>query len=102
MTSRISLTLLTTAAGLALSSALFAHHSTAAEFDNQKPITFTGTVPGALIGALIVAVINSGLIFFSINSNWTNFVTGAVIVIAVGSDALIRRRRASRALRGAV
>jgi ribose transport system permease protein len=61
----------------------------------------TGTVPGALIGALIVAVINSGLIFFSIDSNWTNFVTGAVIVIAVGSDALIRRRRASRALRGA-
>lgn len=61
----------------------------------------TGTVPGALIGALIVAVINSGLIFFSINSNWTNFVTGAVIVVAVGSDALVRRRRASRALRGA-
>jgi ribose transport system permease protein len=60
----------------------------------------TGTVPGALIGALIVAVINSGLIFFSIDSNWTNFVTGAVIVIAVGSDALVRRRRASRALRG--
>jgi ribose transport system permease protein len=59
----------------------------------------TGTVPGALIGALIVAVINSGLIFFSIDSNWTNFVTGAVIVIAVGSDALIRRRRAARALR---
>jgi len=59
----------------------------------------TGTVPGALIGALIVAVINSGLIFFSIDSNWTNFVTGAVIVVAVGSDALIRRRRAARALR---
>jgi ribose transport system permease protein len=49
---------------------------------------------------LIVSTINSGLIFFSINSNWTNFVTGAVIVIAVGSDALIRRRRAARALRG--
>lgn len=60
----------------------------------------TGTVPGALIGALIVAVINSGLIFFSIDSNWTNFVTGAVIVVAVGSDALVRRRRAARALRG--
>jgi ribose transport system permease protein len=59
----------------------------------------SGTVPGALIGALIVAVINSGLIFFSIDSNWTNFVTGAVIVVAVGSDALVRRRRASRALR---
>jgi ribose transport system permease protein len=61
----------------------------------------SGTVPGALLGALIVAVINSGLVFFSVDSNWTNFVTGAVIVIAVGMDALVRRRRAEAALRGA-
>jgi ribose transport system permease protein len=60
-----------------------------------------GTVPGALFGALIVAVINSGLVFFSIPSIWTNFVTGAVILIAVGLDSLVRRRRAERALRGA-
>jgi ribose transport system permease protein len=59
----------------------------------------SGTVPGALLGALIVAVINSGLIFFSVDSNWSNFVTGAVIVIAVGTDALIRHRRAQRAMR---
>jgi ribose transport system permease protein len=59
----------------------------------------SGTVFGALIGALIVAVINSGLIFLSIDSNWTDFVTGSVIVLAVGSDALIRRRRMTRALR---
>jgi ribose transport system permease protein len=59
----------------------------------------TGTVPGALLGALIVAVINSGLVFFSVGSNWSNFVTGAVIVVAVGTDALVRRRRADRALR---
>jgi ribose transport system permease protein len=57
----------------------------------------SGTVPGALLGALIVAVINSGLIFFSVNSNWSNFVTGSVIVVAVGTDALIRRRRVTRA-----
>ena len=62
----------------------------------------SGTVPGALLGALIVAVINSGLIFFSVNSNWTNFVTGAVIILAVGTDALVRRRRAERALRVSV
>jgi len=61
----------------------------------------SGTVPGALLGALIVAVINSGLIFFSVDSNWSNFVTGAVIVVAVGTDALVRRRRAERALRAA-
>lgn len=57
----------------------------------------TGTVPGALLGALIVAVINSGLVFFSVPANWSDFITGAVIVIAVGSDALIRRRRETRA-----
>ena len=32
------------AAALAVSCNAFAHHSTAAEFDNSKPITFTGTV----------------------------------------------------------
>ena len=56
----------------------------------------TGTVPGALIGALIVSVINSGLVFFEVDPNWTNFVTGAVVVLAVCSDAVIRRRRATR------
>src|SRR4051794_14322245 len=44
MTSRISITLAAAAASLAFSGELFAHHSTAAEFDNKKPITFTGTV----------------------------------------------------------
>jgi hypothetical protein len=44
MTSRISITLVALATGLAFSGALFAHHSTAAEFDNKKPITFTGMV----------------------------------------------------------
>jgi hypothetical protein len=29
---------------MAFSCQLYAHHSTAAEFDNKKPITFTGTV----------------------------------------------------------
>lgn len=54
----------------------------------------TGTVPGALIGALIVSVINSGLVFFAVDPNWTNFTTGAVVVIAVCADAVLRRRRA--------
>jgi hypothetical protein len=43
MTSRISIAL-TAAACIAFSCGSFAHHSTAAEFDRGKPITFTGTV----------------------------------------------------------
>jgi ribose transport system permease protein len=61
----------------------------------------SGTVPGALVGALIVAVINSGLVFFQVPSQWTSVVTGGVILIAVGFDALVRRRRAARALEAA-
>lgn len=56
----------------------------------------TGTVVGALVGALIVAVINGGLVFFSIPTTWSDLVTGTVILIAVGSDSFLRRRRLLR------
>jgi ribose transport system permease protein len=59
----------------------------------------SGTVPGALIGALIVSVINSGLVFFSIPGNWSSFVTGIVIVIAVVLDGAVRRRKIAIAAR---
>ncbi len=44
MTSRIPIALASAAACMVFSCEIFAHHSTAAEFDNKKPITFTGTV----------------------------------------------------------
>ncbi len=58
-----------------------------------------GTVIGALVGALIIQVISSGIIFFGIDAKWSIFVTGAVIVIAVALDQLVRRQRTRRALR---
>jgi Family of unknown function (DUF6152) len=44
MSGRISIALVAAAACIGFSCAVFAHHSTAAEFDNNKPITFTGVV----------------------------------------------------------
>jgi hypothetical protein len=44
MTRRISIALAAAIACLGFSCTLSAHHSTAAEFDKSKPITFTGTV----------------------------------------------------------
>jgi hypothetical protein len=44
MTGRISIALAAAAACMTFSGALSAHHSTAAEFDKEKPITFSGTV----------------------------------------------------------
>ncbi len=44
MTSRVSVALAAAALGMMVTCQVCAHHSTAAEFDKQKPITFTGTI----------------------------------------------------------
>lgn len=53
----------------------------------------SGTVVGALLGALTIGVIRSGLIQFGVTPSWSTFATGAVIVGAVTLDGFIRRRR---------
>ena len=58
-----------------------------------------GTVIGAVIGILIIQVITGGLIFFGIDQTWSTFVTGAVIVLAVSLDQLIKYQRTRRASR---
>ena len=58
-----------------------------------------GTIIGAVVGMMIIQVISSGLIFFGIDATWSTFVTGAVIVLAVTLDQLIKYQRARRAER---
>lgn len=52
-----------------------------------------GTVLGALLGALIVSVINGAMTSFGVSVNYASFVTGIVIIGAVAMDALLRRKR---------
>jgi ribose transport system permease protein len=59
----------------------------------------SGSVIGALVGVMIIAVINSGIIFFGVDAKWSTFVTGAVIIVAVGLDTLVKRQRSRRAAR---
>ncbi len=54
----------------------------------------SGTVWGALLGALLISLIQAALIQFGVGANASYVVTGTVIVAAVGLDALIRRARA--------
>jgi ribose transport system permease protein len=56
-----------------------------------------GTVFGALIGMLIIQVIASGIIFFGIDATWSTFVTGAVIIVAVVLDQIVRYHRQRQA-----
>lgn len=57
----------------------------------------TATVAGAVCGAVLLNVVASGLTYFSIPANWSAFATGLVILLAVGADSLVRRRREAAA-----
>jgi ribose transport system permease protein len=53
----------------------------------------TGSLIGAFLGAMVIAVIDTGIVFLGIDAVWSTFVTGAVIVVAVGIDQLVRFQR---------
>ena len=55
-----------------------------------------GTVFGAMVGMLIIQVIASGIIFFGIDATWSTFVTGAVIIVAVVLDQIVKYHRLRR------
>ena len=52
----------------------------------------TATAIGAAIGAILLSAVTSGLVYFNIPANWSQFATGAVILTAVSFDSLIRNR----------
>jgi D-xylose transport system permease protein len=52
-----------------------------------------GTVPGAVLGALVMASLSYGLSFIGLSSPIQDIVAGAILVIAVGFDTINRRRK---------
>jgi len=53
-----------------------------------------GTIPGAMLGALLMQSLQSGMQLMGIDSPLQNIVVGAVLVMAVGIDTWYRRRAA--------
>jgi D-xylose transport system permease protein len=51
-----------------------------------------GTIPGAVLGAFVLAALAYGLSFIGVNSPGQNVVAGIVLILAVGFDTLNRRR----------
>jgi ribose transport system permease protein len=52
----------------------------------------SGTIIGAALGVLIITAIDSGLVFYGVNLNYSEFVTGAVILGAIALDRIAKRR----------
>jgi D-xylose transport system permease protein len=54
-----------------------------------------GTVPGAILGALFMQTLQSGMVLIGYDTAQQNIVVGIVLVVAVGVDTAYRRRTAS-------
>jgi ribose transport system permease protein len=52
-----------------------------------------GSVPGAIIGAIIISVIKNGIVQLGVSVYWASTVTGFVIIAAVAVDYLFKRRK---------
>jgi ribose transport system permease protein/putative xylitol transport system permease protein len=52
-----------------------------------------GTVPGVVVGTLLLGVVANALNLFGVSPYWQPAVTGVIILAAVGIDALQRKRK---------
>ncbi|WP_439896320.1 ABC transporter permease subunit, partial [Burkholderia ubonensis] len=53
----------------------------------------SGTVHGALIGALVMASLDNGMSMLDVDAYWQMIVKGAVLVLAVWIDVVSRSNR---------
>jgi D-xylose transport system permease protein len=51
-----------------------------------------GTIPGAILGAVVMQSLRSGMLLLNVDSPTQDVVVGIVLVAAVGVDAFLRRR----------
>ena len=51
-----------------------------------------GTIPGAILGAVVMQSLRSGMVLLDIDSPTQDIVVGVVLVAAVGLDSYLRRR----------
>jgi simple sugar transport system permease protein len=60
----------------------------------------SGTIVGALIGALFLGILKDGLILQGVNANYLLFYTGLAIIVAMTVNVYVQRARRGRAPRG--
>lgn len=50
-----------------------------------------GTVLGAIVGALLIRVIDNGLVLSQVDANWFKFAVGALLILAVIGNSWLRK-----------
>ena len=56
----------------------------------------TGTVTGAVIGAIFMGVLNNGMSILGVDMNWQRAVKGIVLLLAVIFDVVSKKRKSSK------
>ena len=56
----------------------------------------TGTVSGAVIGAIFMGVLNNGMSILGVDMNWQRAVKGLVLLAAVIFDVVSKRKKTSK------
>ena len=54
----------------------------------------TGSIPGAFLGAVLMASLINGMLLLDLPSAWQNVVQGLVLMLAVTLDVVVQQRRA--------
>ena len=52
-----------------------------------------GTVAGAVLGVIMMSVISNILVILNVSVHWQNFITGAILIIAIIFDVLSNRKK---------
>ena len=65
----------------------------AAVIGGTSPMGGIGTIPGAILGAVVIQSLQSGMTLLGADSSLQNIATGIVLVIAVFLDMQYQRRR---------
>lgn len=52
-----------------------------------------GTVAGAVLGVIMMSVISNILVILNVSVHWQNFITGAILILAIIFDAFSNRRK---------
>ena len=55
----------------------------------------SGTIIGSLLGCLLLAVINNGLVLMHVSSFWQNLIFGAILIISIIIDKYRREKSGS-------
>lgn len=87
--------IVTSRAGSAVGSAgtMFELDAIAASFIGGTAVSGgVGKISGAIIGALVMGVLNMGLSIMGVNPNWQQAIKGLVVIFAVAADVISSKR----------